>query len=173
MNNPLKNSPVSGKEELRLQRLIGYKSLQDFEKAGTFQHVVSMAAHVFHVPIAFVNFVESDVAKINSSVGMNGVCELDRNVSLCSHAILRDEVTVFENTKLEPCLLSNPFVHGDFGLLFYAGAPLKTPDGYNIGVFGIGDTKPRDFSPEDKMLLEGLAAVVMEELEQRKAACSK
>ncbi|MFD2515944.1 GAF domain-containing protein [Pontibacter locisalis] len=168
MENSLKTPPISEKEERRLRRLVGYKSLDEYERTGTFQHVVSMAAHVFNVPIAFVNFVDREVTRVNSSMGMDGFCELDRGVTLCSQAILRDEVTVFENAKQEPCLFSNPFVHGDFGLQFYAGAPLRTPDGFNIGVVGIGDTKPREFSSEDKTLLEGLAAVVMEELEEKR-----
>ncbi|MDX5422402.1 MAG: GAF domain-containing protein [Hymenobacteraceae bacterium] len=168
MENTLGSPGAREKEEERLAKLYGYNITANYEKAGTFQHVVGMAAHIFKAPIAFVNFVDERSTWITDSWGMQGITELDRGVTLCSHAILRDGVTVFEDAKEEPCLLSNPFVHGDFGLQFYAGAPIRTPEGFNIGIVGIGDTRPRKFSREEEKTLEGLAAIVMEELEERR-----
>ena len=56
---------------------------------------------------------------------------------------------------------------GEFGLQFYAGVPLRTPDGYNLGTFCILDREPREFSAEDTRALEDLAAIVMNDLELR------
>jgi GAF domain-containing protein len=58
-------------------------------------------------------------------------------------------------------------VAGEFGLEFYAGVPLRTPDGYNLGTFCILDTEPREFNDEDTKVLEDLAAIVMNDLEMR------
>jgi len=58
-------------------------------------------------------------------------------------------------------------VAGEFGLQFYAGVPLRTPDGYNLGTFCILDRKPREFTGEDTRMLEDLAAIVMNDLEMR------
>lgn len=156
-------------ENERLEKLYGYKVLDNHDKMGTFQHVVSMAARIFHVPVAVVSFVDETRVTTEANVGMEGISEVSRDISLCSLAILQNGVTVFENAREELCLLSNPIVHGDFGLQFYAGAPLKTPDGFNIGVIAIADKKARSFSKDEEKLLEGLASVVMEELEERLA----
>lgn len=158
---------VAENEKERLAKLYGYNIIQEYDKRGTFQHVVSMAARIFEVPMAFVSFVDEKKILAEASVGLNGIVEVDREISLCSMAILKDEVTVFENARQEPCLATNPFAHGEFGLQFYAGAPLKTPDGYKIGVVAVADRRPRTFSKEDEQILEGLAAIVMEELEER------
>jgi GAF domain-containing protein len=59
--------------------------------------------------------------------------------------------------------------HGDFGLQFYAGAPLRILDGFNIGVLTVADRLPRKITNKNKYMLEGLAADIMEELEERKS----
>ncbi|AKD04219.1 GAF domain-containing protein [Pontibacter korlensis] len=168
MDNTLTSLQDSAKEEERIAKLYGYNITKEYVKSGTFQHVVGMAAHIFNVPIALINFQDKEHALIDSSIGLDGYDIVDRDVTLCSQAILREEVTVFRNAKEEPCLSNNPFVHGDFGLRFYAGAPIRTLEGYCIGVLGIGDTKPRDFTTEDEDVLEGLAAIIVNELEENK-----
>lgn len=172
MENTIEETLLTHKETERLARLYSYNIISNYEQSGSFKHIASMAAHIFNMPIALVNFVDEKTVLTEAHVGMD-VCELDRAISICSLAILKDEVTVFENAKEEFCLLSNPLVHGNFGLEFYAGAPLKTPDGYNIGAVAIADKKPRSFSKEDEQMLEGLAAIVMEELEERKVKYRK
>ncbi|MDQ1531564.1 MAG: phosphoserine phosphatase RsbU/P, partial [Microbacteriaceae bacterium] len=48
--------------------------------------------------------------------------------------------------------------------------PLMTPDGHNLGVFSIFDTRARVFSKEQIAVLEDLAAMVLHEMELRLAA---
>jgi GAF domain-containing protein len=154
-------------EDERLTKLYSYNIVNDYDKAGAFKHIVGMAANLFKVPVAIVSFVDRERVLIRSSVGIDNLTEVDRELTICSRAIQQNQVTVFSNAKEDPCLLSNPFVHGEFGLQFYAGAPLRTPDGLNIGMLAIIDTKPRVFTPQDEQLLQELAAMVMEELEDR------
>jgi signal transduction histidine kinase len=53
------------------------------------------------------------------------------------------------------------------GLRFYAGAPLTTWDGHNLGAICVMDKEPREFGDEDVAMLEQLAAIVVHELELR------
>jgi GAF domain-containing protein len=62
---------------------------------------------------------------------------------------------------------ANPLVAGEFGLKFYAGAPLKSRDGYNLGTLCILDYEPRVLDASEATMLGDLAAVVMNDLEQR------
>lgn len=164
---------LTEKEKERLAKLYSYDVVKDYKKTGIFQHVVAMAAHIFNVPLAFVNFVDKKVVIAESCVGLDGVNEFDRSTALCSQAVLQDKVTVFEDVKAEPCLAGNPLVHDKLGLQFYAAASIKTPDGFNIGVVAIADTSPRAFSEEDGCILESLASIVIEELEERRySMCS-
>jgi GAF domain-containing protein len=60
-------------------------------------------------------------------------------------------------------------VAGEFGLRFYAGSPLKTHDGFNLGTLCVIDKKPRALTPQQLALLDDLAALVIDELELRLA----
>ena len=51
---------------------------------------------------------------------------------------------------------------------FYAGAPLTTPEGHNIGTVCAIDIRPRHFDERQKRILETLAEMVMHELELRR-----
>ncbi len=161
------SASVSLNEDARLAKLHGYNIINNYQQQGTFQHVCGMAGHIFSMPIAVVNLVDRDTVWTMAGIGADGISTTDRAVSLCSMAILQDDVTIFGNAKEEPCLISNPAMRDNFGIQFYAGAPLKTPDGYKIGALVIADKKPREFSPDDAKMLEDLAAIVMEELEER------
>ncbi|RDC65024.1 GAF domain-containing protein [Adhaeribacter pallidiroseus] len=96
---------------------------------------------------------------------MTDVTEVERGVSLCSLSILNYDLTIFPDATKEPCLLANPLVAGDFGLRFYAAAPLTTPDGYNLGSVCLVDKAPRNFNAVDADMLTHLAELVMKELE--------
>ena len=108
-------------EEDRLAKRNSYNILRDYEEVGTFKHVAAMAAHIFKVPISLVSFVDKEFVCFKGNVGMEGMDGVSRGDSLCSLAILKDEITIFENAKEEPCLMANPMVAGEllvFGTSF-------------------------------------------------------
>jgi diguanylate cyclase (GGDEF)-like protein len=59
---------------------------------------------------------------------------------------------------------------GPPGIRSYAGVPLQTPDGYNIGALCIIDTKPRRFDEAQVAILNSFASLVVDELELRRIA---
>ncbi|WP_017729701.1 GAF domain-containing protein [Nafulsella turpanensis] len=157
---------IPNNEKERLAKLESYNNLDRVQEGGPFTHIAAMASQVFKVPIALVSFVGKERVLFKGNVGMEGTDGAGRGESLCSVAILQDEVTVFKNASEEACLLAHPLVTGSFGFKFYAGAPLITSDGFNIGTVCIIDRKPREFSEDDRYLLESLATIVMDELEE-------
>ena len=74
------------------------------------------------------------------------------------------------DAEIDPRTLANPLVRGELGLRFYAGVPLRTRDGYNLGTLNVIDTKPRQVTNDELATLEDLAAIVVDELELRLAA---
>lgn len=166
MSNTFGVPIIPDNENERLAKLHSLHVLDTYEENGTFKHIAAIASRMFNVPIALVNFVDKDYVVTKASVGVDGSNEVSRGVSLCSLAVLRTDVTVFENAREEPCLLANPMVIGDFGLQFYAAAPLTTSDGYNIGAVCIVDKVPREFSESDQKMLQSLASIVMGEIEK-------
>lgn len=74
---------------------------------------------------------------------------------------------VFENALQAEVLKDSPVVHGPAAVRFYAGAPLRTREGYLIGTICLVDQQPRSFSENDRKVLERMAKVIMEQLELR------
>lgn len=166
MENTFGRNLIPENETKRLEDLNKYKILYT-QSEPAFDQLAALAASTFGVPLAMINFVDKDKVWTKSKQCVEDGEPVERGTSLCSLAILKDCVTVFENTLTEPQLLSNPLVAGEFGLRFYAAAPITTAAGFNIGVICLLDKEPRAFSDEDQQKLEELAGMVREEIEKR------
>lgn len=166
MENTFGVSIIPDNEEERLEKLHSLQLVNSHQEEGEFKYIAAMAARMFNVPIALVNLVDKEFVVTKAKAGLDTAGVVPRGTSLCSLAILKNEITVFENALEEPCLLANPMVTGQFGLRFYAAAPLTTKDGFNIGALCLVDKEPRKFSETDQKILENLASVIMENIEK-------
>jgi diguanylate cyclase (GGDEF)-like protein/PAS domain S-box-containing protein len=158
----------SAHESERLERLRRYEIL-DTPPDGAFDRVTAIAARFLQVPIALVSLVDQDRIWFKSHYGLD-VEQIDRESGLCASAIWQDDVYEIPNTLEDPRAMAHPLVSGPLGLRFYAAAPLKTHDGYNLGTLCVIDKHPRQLSPEEKDTLADLAAMVMDEMELRLSA---
>jgi sigma-B regulation protein RsbU (phosphoserine phosphatase) len=136
---------------------------------GAFERVTALAAKHFDVPISIVSIVDTDRIWFKSHHGVDAE-QIDREPGLCASAILQDTPWIVENAATDPRTMSNPLVAGELGLRFYAGAPLTTHDGHNLGTLCVIDAEPREFSDDQASTLADMAAIVMDELELRRAA---
>ena len=159
---------IPANEAERLAAVRRYDIL-DTPPDGAFDRVAALAAKLFDVPISIVSIVDHDRIWFQSHHGV-GVSEIGRDPGLCASAILRDEPHILPDAKLDPRALANPLVAGEFGLRFYAGVPLRTRDGFNLGTLCVIDKKPREVAPHEIAMLQDLAAIVMEQLELRLSA---
>ena len=152
-------------EAARLEAVHRYHIL-DTPQDGAFDRITALASRLFSVPIAIVSVVDQDRIWFKSHHGLD-VEEVDREPGLCASAILQNEPWIIEDARLDSRSLANPLVAGALGLQFYAGIPLHTPDGHNLGTLCIMDRHPRTLAHEELTTLEDLAAIVMHDLEQR------
>ena len=77
---------------------------------------------------------------------------------------------VVPDTMKDERFSGHPFVTGEPGVRFYAGAPLRAANGSRIGTLCVVDTIPRrPLESSEKQILTDLAAVVVDELELRLA----
>jgi GAF domain-containing protein len=155
-------------EDGRLDAVRRYDVL-DTPPDGAFERVTRLAARLLGTPIAIVSIVDHDRIWFKSRYGLD-VDEVGRDPGLCASAILHDGPWVIEDARRDPRALANPLVAGEFGLQFYAGAPLRTKDGHNLGTVCVIDREPRELDEAGRSLLEDLAAIVVDELELRLAA---
>jgi len=129
-----------------------------------FERVANLARHVADTPVAIVSMIEHDDIRFLAHPGTE-LTSLARDDGLCSSVVAHDEPWVIENCMLDPRASEHDLVTGDFAMRFYAGAPIKSPDGFNVGVISVADFTPRTFTDAQLSSLLDLAALVTDELE--------
>ncbi len=162
------NTRVPENEAERLEALRRY-SILDTPPDGSFDHITAIAAELFHVPIALISLVDHDRIWFKSRHGLD-VPQIARDPGLCASAIFSPDVYYVRDALSDPRTLANPLVAGQFGLRFYAAAPLRTHDNLNLGTLCIIDREPRDLTQAQRTMLAKLASVVMDQMELRLAS---
>ena len=153
-------------EQARLEALQRYRILDSIQEA-MFDRIAKLAQEFFGTPIALISLVEGDRQWFKSCYGLD-VRETSREVSFCAYAIELDDVLVVPDATQDERFKHNALVTGEPGIRFYAGAPLRTPDGFNLGSLCVIDTVPRsDLDERERSILEHLASLVVDELEAR------
>jgi adenylate cyclase len=128
-----------------------------------FDRITRLATSTFDVPIAYVSLIDANRQWYKSSCGLKGP-GTGRDISLCSHAILQEEPLVIYDTHLDFRFADNPLVTSDPFLRFYAGCPLKSPNGFKVATLCIADREPRKLSVEELKVLIDLAHMVEDQL---------
>jgi PAS domain S-box-containing protein len=165
MRNTFATEIIMPNEHERLKALQRYRILGT-EAEKSFVGIAKLVAKIFNFSMAMISLVDSEEVYYASNVGLKDTVT-PRGSSLCSLTVLTSEVNVIENTLLDPLVAESENVYGEFGLRFYAGAPLITPDGFRIGTVCIADTVPRQFSEHERAILKDMAGLVMEQIELR------
>lgn len=160
--------PVPADEDQRLRELERYGIL-DADSDEHFDRILDLTAAIFQTPIVAISLVEADRQWFLAKRGL-AVSETPREMAFCAHAIVHDEVMVVPDARADERFRSNPLVFADPHIRFYAGAPLQTPEGHNLGTLCVIDREPRDLSPKHRELLHRLAQLAMRELELRRLA---
>lgn len=150
-------------ENKRLENLYKYEIL-DTPPDGYFDEITSLATKIFNVPIAIITLVDTNRIWFKSSYGLD-VEEIPRSPGLCSSAIMSPDIYIVENARKDPRTLSNPLVVDILGLQFYAAAPLRSSDGFNLGTVCIIDKEPRSLNAQESSILRQLSRIVMSQFE--------
>lgn len=134
-----------------------------------FDKLTSLVRTIFEVPIAYISLIDSDRQWIKSCVGPLNI-EMPREESICTHTIQSREPLLITDTMADVRFAQNKAVIGPPYIRSYLGAPLVTPDGYNIGSLCVMDTVPRNFTPQQITVLSSFSSLVVSEIELRNLA---
>ncbi len=166
---PLFNTqPHAGDELARLAALRRYEVLDTAPEQG-FDQITYLLKTVLKVPITAISLIDNNRQWFKSRQGL-AVCETARDISFCSHTIQHAGPTIVPDARLDMRFRDSPLVTADPHIRSYAGMPLVTPDGYQIGSICAIDTEPRNFTAGEIDLLRQLAGLVVQQLELRRIA---
>lgn len=161
----LQNSIFPHNEKARLAALHRYQILNSLPEAA-FDEITKLAAQLLDTPVALIGFVDSCRVWFKSRHGLN-ISEVKRALGFCATTILKDTPHVVSDAALEGSISAQAFVIGSSQFRSYAGIPLTTVDGFNIGTLCVAGPTARTFSPRDIETLQSLARLTMEQMEVR------
>ncbi len=160
--------PQPTSEAARLEAL-GRYAIMDTPPEASFDRITRLASATLEAPIVRVTFVDADREWNKSCVG-GYPQQSPRASSFCQYSILSDDVLVVPDTQEDERFRNSPQVVDQPHVRFYAGAPLRTSEGFILGTLCVLDIRPREFSAAQTAMLRDLAAIVTDELELRQAA---
>ncbi|SFI20926.1 histidine kinase dimerization/phosphoacceptor domain -containing protein [Jannaschia pohangensis] len=132
---------------------------------GAFDGIVELAAQICNCPIALVSIVHEDDQRFEAVCGLN-LSSTDLPSSICSHAILQEDLLEISDTRLDMRTIDNPLVVDESDpMLFYAGAQIRTASGIALGSLCVLDRRPRRLGDAERRGLRILADQVMQRLE--------
>lgn len=165
------HAPLHPQQDVRV-RALRESAILDTPREAEFDDLVRLASAICDAPISLISLVDVDRQWFKAKVGVD-VDETPLELSVCSHAILQDDLFVVSDTTLDPRTADNPLtVHGlEDGrkMRFYAGAPLIDSNGLPLGTLCVLDTRPRQLADHQKDALRTLARAVMQQIDLRLA----
>ncbi len=159
--------PKLPKDETDRQEALDSYQVLDTLPERDFDDLVLLASTICQSPIALISLIDSDRQWFKAKVGLDAD-QTARDISFCGHAILEHQVFVVPNATIDERFADNPLVTGDLHINFYAGAQLKTPEGFHIGTLCVIDHQPKVLSSEQIEALSAIARQVIGQLELRK-----
>lgn len=159
--------PVPLNEHARLELLRQYDIL-DTPPEVLYDEITSRAAQVCKTPISLLAFVDRDRVWFKSHNGLR-LRQTPRETSFCAHAVCQDELYVALDAALDDRFTDNPLVTGESRIRFYAGVPLRSPEGLALGTLCVLDLEPRELTKEQAAKLKQLAKEAVLLLEIRRA----
>jgi len=157
--------PENDKERVEELRSL---NILDTEAEEEFDALTNLVSEMIDVPMAQISLVDEDRQWFKSKVGLTDT-QTTRDISFCQHTIMQDAIFEVNNAAESEIFKDSPLVNGELSnIKFYAGAPLKTSNGYNIGALCVIDNKPRKLTDENKVVLREYAKEVVKLIENKR-----
>lgn len=156
---------TSSDEFKRLNNLKRYTVIGSSQTV-TFDQLTHLASTICDTPVALISFLDNETQWVKSSVGIQ-VDAFSRQVSACNVTIEQDGLIEIHDLKDEEFLPYNEFLK-NAGFRFYAGLPIKSPEGFNIGTVCVLDYVTRKLAPDQIVALTKIREQIEELIAIRK-----
>ncbi len=163
----MNNTKIEEIEEIkRLQTVLSYNILDTpYEK--DFDELAQLIALICDVPIAIISMIDDKRQWFKAKVGIPSD-ETPIEETFCQYTVVQDELLEISDALLDERVKNNPHVTIENGIRFYAGMPLKTGNGYNIGTVCVVGDKPKELNERQREALKLLTKQAMHLMESRK-----
>ena len=136
---------------------------QDADAERNFDDFTLLASRICDVPIALISVTDGGGQCVESYIGLD-ISDTPRTLAYCDDAIIDNQVTIVSDVQEDQRFTANALIRTNPAIRFYAGVPLRTPDGMILGTLCAIDTKPRELSNRQIEALEALARQIANQL---------
>ncbi|HOO83919.1 MAG TPA: GAF domain-containing sensor histidine kinase [Prolixibacteraceae bacterium] len=162
------NPDIPNNENERLSALYRYEILDTLPE-DDLDSITRLASEICQTPISLISLIDKKRQWFKSHHGIENT-ETPRDVAFCAHAInTPNQAFIVPDSRIDDRFYDNPLVTGAPNVVFYAGIPLLSPDGYALGTLCIVDNKPHELKQFQIDALQLLADQVIRLFELRKA----
>ena len=163
----MKPAQIPLNEAKRLKNLETYSILDTLPDADC-DAITKIAAGICNTPISLVSIIDKNRQWFKSNHGLKAK-ETPRDFSFCAHSILNpNKLFIINDATKDKRFFDNPLTIDDPNVIFYAGAPLNSSEGFPLGTLCVIDNKPNVLSKNQKESLKLLAKQVVNLFELRK-----
>lgn len=164
-------APLPDDEIQRLEALRRFDVL-DTPPEQAFDDLTRLASQICGTPMALITLVDESRHWFKSKVGME-LSETPREAAFCEYAIAEQDLCVVGDARADERFATNANVVSEPYIRFYAGVPLRSPDGFVLGTLCVLDTVPRELTEVQADALRALGRQVIAQLELRRHAASR
>ena len=163
----MKKPFIPHNEKDRLRELDTYKIIGELESED-YDFLTQMAAQICDTQISLISLVTNEKQWFLSHHGLKER-ETPKELAFCAHAInTPEDIFIIEDATQDERFHDNPLVTDYPKVVFYAGMPLVTENGFPLGTICVIDNHPKKLSAKQIDSLKLLSKQVIKLLELRK-----
>ncbi|SNR52772.1 sensor histidine kinase [Lutibacter flavus] len=154
-------------EAERLNELNSFSILDTLSEID-YDNLTAIASEICNTPISLISLIDDKRQWFKSHHGLNAT-ETPKEYAFCAHAINEpQEILMVPDAREDKRFHDNPLITGDPLVIFYAGVPLVSDDGFALGTLCVIDHKPNKLNEKQLQSLTALSNQVMILLNLRK-----
>jgi signal transduction histidine kinase len=155
----------SDHESKRIEELKSFAIL-DTPPEICFDQFAQLASAICLTPIALISFIDSERQWFKSSFGIQ-LEQIPRFLTPCNKTITQGDLyEITDMAKAKPDEVVN-FMNRE-GFKFYAGVPITSSEGYNIGTLCVIDHVPRKLNHDQRKNLKVISSQILDLLNIRR-----
>lgn len=118
-----------------------------------FKPLNRLAAYICGTSVSLVNLLDQNFQYVASKTGDWEGHTTPKEHTVCQFTVQEDEILVINDTREDHRTSSIKEIADNEALRFYAGVPIKSPNGTRIGAFCVIDETPQELSQDQRQAL--------------------
>ena len=152
----MKKPEIPENEKERLKELKEY-SILDTLPEQEYEEITQLASFISETPISLITLIDENRQWFKSHLGLE-IKQSSRNDSFCAHAINdKDNILIIPDSRKDDRFHDNPWVLNEPKIIFYAGIPLISSNGYPLGTLCVIDSQPRELNDKQLKALKSIS----------------